>query len=82
MSDLDHGRVECKRCGTVYKPRSSANEIAYGWAMDVGVNMQCGPFKTDRELLIHPVNPKEFCPRCEEHLVVVKKRLVECLTTD
>jgi len=70
-------RAVCKRCGVVYEPRKQANMLDTGWVMDAGIDVQCTPFKSNGACLVGSVNPKDYCPCCEEDLIEVQRLLVK-----
>jgi len=80
ISDLkrqdEHGRVECKRCGVVYKPRNALTNPVVSW--NIGGHDE-PLLKADEALLVGRVSPQGYCPRCEEHLSGVREYLLECL---
>ena len=70
----------CKRCGMVYEPRLHSNMLGARWGITLeSHDIQCAPFWNDKALLIASVNPQDYCPRCEEHLLGVHKYLLGCL---
>lgn len=78
----EHGRVECRRCGVVYKPRTSMFNSRscrnYLWDEEPVTP----PYPSDESVLVNKVHPQDFCTACEEHLTAVRERLLECLKED
>lgn len=71
----------CKRCGVVYVPRC-LKTIVFGIPRDDGAPdtwVRQPPYKSDGRLLVSNVNPKDYCPTCEEHLEKVREKLLAVL---
>ena len=70
--------VACKRCGVVYEPRGALGWVAAMrlWGVTEG---RTSPFRTDENCLLGEVPMDKFCPRCETHLLGIRKCMLWAL---
>ena len=86
----DTEQSTCKRCRVLYKPRiaswygRSMMEKRFGVVFDEEVPesvTKLSVYPPDAQLLVNGVSGDDYCPRCEEHLRVVREKLIKCLDT-
>ena len=68
----------CERCGVVYEPRGALGWVAAMrlWGVTEG---RTSPFRTDENCLLGEVPMDKFCPRCETHLLGIRKCMLWAL---